>query len=91
MGTTLDSISIKKIKVFLYSYKNKDLLDFCINLKKNSINDIFIDIYDRSMKHSERQCDQMAKIFAKIWPFTTKICPIASKCKNSLSILPSAE
>lgn len=48
MGTTLDSFSIKKIKVFLYSYKNKDLLDFCINLKKNSTNDIFIDIYDQN-------------------------------------------
>jgi hypothetical protein len=39
---------MKKIKVFLYSYKNKDLFNFCNDLINNSSNEIFIDVYDQN-------------------------------------------
>jgi hypothetical protein len=39
---------MKKIKVFIYSYKNKNLLEFCEDLKKKSFNDITIDVYDQN-------------------------------------------
>jgi len=37
-----------KIKVFVYSYKNKGLLSFCENLQKNAFNEVVIDVYDQN-------------------------------------------
>lgn len=36
------------IKVFVYSYKNKNLLEFCESLKLRSFNDVIIDVYDQN-------------------------------------------
>jgi hypothetical protein len=37
-----------KIKVFIHSYKNKNLLDFCENLQKNAFHEVAIDVYDQN-------------------------------------------
>jgi hypothetical protein len=37
-----------KIKVFVYSYKNKGLLSFCENLQKNAFNEVIIDVCDQN-------------------------------------------
>jgi len=39
---------MKKIKVFIYSYKNKNLLSFCEALKENAVNEVSIDLYDQN-------------------------------------------
>jgi hypothetical protein len=58
---------MKKIKVFIYSYKNKNLLSFCKDLKQNAVNEISIDLYDQNaLDRSEMFSDTVGMSYRHI-------------------------